>query len=294
MKRRERESLFAEIQGGQNPDTTSHCTRKGQEKLSQEEVLLGASSDVTAALRRTHQLMSSELERSHFARETLESSTKELSTLTDTYSNLDNLLSSSRNLVSTLLHSQKSDTWYLETAFYVLVLTIGWLIFRRIIYGPGWWFLYFPLKIAWWVSATTVSLIFGIPARLLGSDSAKISSSTVERVSGPSMTGMRPLSASVESANTISPSDMPPSSAQPGLNAGSPQSHPDEKSMSDRVGAIIESGERESKTGVTEPTKETKSEGTVLRERTAEDGPPNPKKRMWEEPVEDKRYRDEL
>ena len=30
-----------------------------------------------------------------------------------------------------------------------------------------------------------------------------------------------------------------------------------------------------------------RQEGSVLRERTAEDGPPNPKKRMWEEPVVD-------
>lgn len=70
-KRKERELLFANIQEGTESSTSGYGRRKGQEKLSQEELLLNASSDVTAALRRTHNLMSSELERSQFARETL-------------------------------------------------------------------------------------------------------------------------------------------------------------------------------------------------------------------------------
>ena len=69
-KRKERELLFAGIQEGGAP-STGYGRRKGQEKLSQEEILLNASSDVTAALRRTHNLMSAELERSQFARDTL-------------------------------------------------------------------------------------------------------------------------------------------------------------------------------------------------------------------------------
>ena len=68
-KRKERELLFADIQEGDN--TAAYGRRKGQEKLSQDEILLNASSDVTAALRRAHALMSTELERSQFARETL-------------------------------------------------------------------------------------------------------------------------------------------------------------------------------------------------------------------------------
>jgi protein transport protein SEC20 len=58
------------------------------------------------------------------------------------------MLSSSRNLLGTLLRSQKSDTWYLETAFYVLLSTIIWLIFRRIFYGPLWWLVWLPLKLS--------------------------------------------------------------------------------------------------------------------------------------------------
>lgn len=61
--------MFAGVQEGNS--NTVFGRRKGLEKLSQDEILLNASSDVTAALRRTHSLMLAELERSQFARETL-------------------------------------------------------------------------------------------------------------------------------------------------------------------------------------------------------------------------------
>lgn len=68
-RRKERELLFAGIQEGST--TGGNGRRRGQEKLSQDELLVNASSDVTAALRRTHQLMQSELSRSQFAHDTL-------------------------------------------------------------------------------------------------------------------------------------------------------------------------------------------------------------------------------
>jgi protein transport protein SEC20 len=68
VKRKERELLFADVQEG---STKSGGRKKGQEKFSQDEQLVNAASDVTSALRRTHQLMQSELQRSQFARETL-------------------------------------------------------------------------------------------------------------------------------------------------------------------------------------------------------------------------------
>ena len=68
-KRKERELLFAGAQEGQS--TVGPNKRRGQEKVSQDELLVNASTDVTAALRRTHQLMQSELERSQFAHDTL-------------------------------------------------------------------------------------------------------------------------------------------------------------------------------------------------------------------------------
>ena len=116
-------------------------------QLTQEEREVNASSSVTLALRRTHEVMASELSRSQFAHDTLKESTAALAKLGETYSIMDTMLSSSRNLLGTLLKSQKSDTWYLETAFYVLSATIAWLVFRRLLYEPLWWFLWFPLKI---------------------------------------------------------------------------------------------------------------------------------------------------
>ncbi|RKF62752.1 putative sec20 domain-containing protein [Erysiphe neolycopersici] len=124
--------------------------------LSNEEKEINASSDVTAALRRTHDLMANELSRSQFVHDTLKESTEALAQLAETYSTLDSLLLKSKNLVGTLLSSQKSDTWYLETAFYILLSTICWLVFRRLLYGPILWFLWYPSK-----------MLIGISNRLL-------------------------------------------------------------------------------------------------------------------------------
>ncbi|KAI9927761.1 hypothetical protein AWENTII_012595 [Aspergillus wentii] len=139
-KRKERDLLFTRSQ-------TTEGRKQSSEKLTQDEIVKNASSDVTAALRRTHQLMQGELSRSQFAQQTLEQSTAAISSLSESYTGLDTLLSSSRNLVGSLLRSQKSDTWYLETAFYILLGTIIWLLFRRILYGPMWWLVWLPLKL---------------------------------------------------------------------------------------------------------------------------------------------------
>ncbi|KAL4755492.1 hypothetical protein BDW72DRAFT_200103 [Aspergillus terricola var. indicus] len=139
-KRKERELLFARSEGTEKRNLA-------KEKLTQEDIVKNASKDVTAALRRTHQLMQAELSRSQFAQETLEQSGAALSSLSESYTSLDTLLSSSRNLVGSLLRSQKSDTWYLETAFYILVGTISWLVFRRLLYGPLWWIVWMPFKL---------------------------------------------------------------------------------------------------------------------------------------------------
>jgi hypothetical protein len=76
--------------------------------------------------------------------------------LSESYSSLDTLLANSRSLASSLLRSQKSDTWYLETAFYILVGTISWLVFRRVLYGPMWWLVWLPVKFA-------MRFVFAIP-----------------------------------------------------------------------------------------------------------------------------------
>ena len=80
-----------------------------------------------------------------------------------------------------------------------------------------------------------------------------------------------------------------------------------EKSLSEEVGQMAEESQKpaeesqkpaeESQKPAEESQKpaekpEPEAQGTTLRERTVEDGPPNPKKRMWEEPAE--RSKDEL
>jgi hypothetical protein len=131
-------------------ETLPPARRKGQEKLTQDELALNASSDVTAALRRTHNLLQGNLQQSQYAQQTLDESTVALSSLGESYAGLGDMLKNSRGLVGQLLRSQKSDTWYLETAFYILCATIVWLVFRRIVYGPAWWLVWQPLRWSWW------------------------------------------------------------------------------------------------------------------------------------------------
>ncbi|KAJ5711628.1 hypothetical protein N7488_005784 [Penicillium malachiteum] len=139
-RRKEREMLLS------RPKSPSERPKQASEKLTQDDLVLNASNDVTAALRRTHHLMQAELSRSQFAQETLEQSTAAISSLSESYTSLDSLLASSRTLANSLLRSQKSDTWYLETAFYILIGTIAWLLFRRIFYGPLWWLVWLPFQ----------------------------------------------------------------------------------------------------------------------------------------------------
>lgn len=63
-RRKERELLFTRSQSAERKKQSS-------EKLTQDDIVMNASNDVTAALRRTHQLMQAELSRSQFAQETL-------------------------------------------------------------------------------------------------------------------------------------------------------------------------------------------------------------------------------
>ncbi|EGO52187.1 hypothetical protein NEUTE1DRAFT_125717 [Neurospora tetrasperma FGSC 2508] len=116
---------------------------------SHDSEVVSASSTVTDALRRTHALIASEVAKSAFASQTLAESTAALKELQRSYEGIDSLLSRSRDLVSTLLQSQKSDTWYLRTSLYMLLCTLGWLVFRRWLYGPLWWTLWLPLRMVW-------------------------------------------------------------------------------------------------------------------------------------------------
>ncbi|KAL8702379.1 MAG: hypothetical protein Q9201_004445 [Fulgogasparrea decipioides] len=285
-KRKERELLFAGVQ--ESSTAPGQGRRKGQERLSKEQLELNASADVTAALRRVHSLMQSEVSRSQFALETLHQSTVALSTLSESYTNLDTLLSSSRSLVSTLLHSQKSDTWYLESAFWILVATIAWLVFRRILYGPGWWLLYLPTTLVWRLAVSVIRLSFGTSAAIAGALGARNQSTAINQVSQrlsstlleqPSATGELPTfnigmpAPSIQVGGGGKGQPPPQKPQQTSQDAG--------KSLSDTVGEMAEKALDKALSSSSASSAEPAQE-TVLRERGM-DEPPNTKKRMWEE-----------
>ncbi|KAI2635175.1 Sec20-domain-containing protein [Xylaria nigripes] len=288
-QRQEREILYASFSGPRSdasspaPDAAVSAAatlfprrrHHPASEMSKEEQMISASHDVTQSMRRAHDMMAAELAKSDFAHNTLKESTEALAQLSENYSSLDTMLSSSRALLGTLLKSQKTDTWYLQSAFYLLVVTVGWLIFRRLLWGPIWWLVWLPLKLffrtAVSVSNTVAPRASQIP---LGSESPLMSSS------------LQPTKMNSEGAPNIQvavPSAESPAARQDG-------------SVLESVGKIID----ESKDGSIDSKAENKGE-TVLRDREAGEVP-NPKKRMMEEAevaagiptTGDERVKDEL
>ena len=154
-KRKEREQLFADRKlDGQ----TQHRARNTHEKLTQDELAVRAAEDVTIALRRVHYQLEGELSTSQFAQQTLEESQQALQSLATSYSGTTDLLKISRGFASQLVRSNKSDTWFLKTSFYVLAATIAWLLYRRLIYGPMMLLVIWPLKMMWWVGMKSLGV----------------------------------------------------------------------------------------------------------------------------------------
>lgn len=218
--------------------------------------MISASHDVTQSMRRTHDMMAAELVKSDFAHNTLKESTEALAMLSENYSSLDTMLSSSRALLGTLLKSKKTDTWYLQSAFYLLVVTVGWLIFRRLLWGPTWWLVWLPLKLLF---RTAVGLSNTIRPR--GSQNQPESESA-SIGSGPQQAYMN-------------------NRGIPTVRVGSPpvesQAVKQDGSLVEEVGKMID----ESQIGTANQEDESKEE-TILRDREAGELP-NPKKRMMED-----------
>ncbi|KAF5593609.1 transport membrane glycoprotein Sec20 [Fusarium subglutinans] len=144
----ETNSLYPDDEKTARPTRHQQNVQKQQSSLTEDDQQnVGASANVTNALRRTHDLIQAELARSEFAHETLTESSAALKQLNESYGSLDAMLASSKDLLGTLLRSQKSDTWYLQTTFYMLACTLGWLLFRRLLYGPMWWIVWLPLRL---------------------------------------------------------------------------------------------------------------------------------------------------
>jgi protein transport protein SEC20 len=313
FKRREREQLFSNLQDSDG-HPRGHGKKRNQEKLSQDELAVNASQDVTAALRRTHQLMQSEYERSEFARETLRNSTDALNSLSESYSSLDTLLAASRGFIRTLVTSQKSDTWYLETTVKLLIALVIWLVFRRIFWGPITWFVLWPSKLVF----KLLFSVLHVAASIFGGGQSVDSTAAVSSHSRP------PLKIQPSASNRAPPMQAG-GDARMRTGAGGSKDrkrlhneNPD--TLSEQVGKMVENTQNQEKGGIRKEEKEelhdmemnehkegeegggelkdedkhdTTGDGTKLKAR-GPDEKPNPKKRMFEDPPEKQRERDEL
>lgn len=140
-----------------------HTTHRGGPRATTttDDPVVAASSDLTQSLHRAAQLVQEELARSMTLHETLEEGTANLKTLDSTYSRVGGMLSNSGQLLGVLMKSTKSDTWYLETTFWMLAAVLGWLVFRRFLYGPMWWLVWLPLRIVFRTGSGAVAIVGG-------------------------------------------------------------------------------------------------------------------------------------
>ncbi|KAK4628860.1 hypothetical protein CLAFUW4_07915 [Fulvia fulva] len=249
-----------------------------QKQLTKDEILVDASNDLTSGLRRTYDLLSTELSRSRFAQETFDESTAALAQLGEDYTSLDSILSNSRNLLGTLLRSQKSDTWYLENAFRILIITLVWLFFRRILYGP---FFKLPLFL-WNVFALFTNWLFLKPLFFLLSATGILTTGPASTTSiAASSSSRAPLI--VQPSATGKPHTRPShiSAGQPVGLGGTGAKLPPDPELEGRISESIAKMAQESARN----DLPRRGDGTVLEERG--DVPANPKKKNFEADVED-------
>jgi protein transport protein SEC20 len=215
--------------------------------------------------------MSTELQRSQFAQETLDRSTQELLQLGEQYNDLDYYLKSARTLATTLLKSNKSDTWYLEATLYLLLATIAWLFFRRVIYGPAWWLIYLPLKL-------TYKIVFAVFAAV-----GLTGGSTAPSVGLSSSTSLKIQPSATDGLPRFPEGSIKQPHIQVGHGGGQPAQNEEQKdpspdgSLSQQVGQMTEEAKEQVTLG----------DGTVLQESNE---PRNPKKRMFNPEVENAKY----
>jgi len=263
-KRKEREKLFAD-----RKESAELRPRPTHEKLTQDELAQRAADDVTMALRRVHNQLEGELSRSQFAQQTLEESQQALQSLTQSYSGTTDLLKVSRGFVSQLVRSNKSDTWFLRSSFYMLAATICWLFFRRILYGPMLLLIWYPLKLMWWVSVTSLGA-FGLGKSELAASPASVPSLSIS-VPGHNARGMPKHSPNMQFRGMELP-------AKGGSWDGRPP-QPQEplrdqvESMVEKVGRMVENGG-------------TVAADIMKEEPETNEEPRNTKKRMMEVEVE--------
>ena len=174
----------------------------------------------------------------------------------------------------------------------MLAATIAWLVFRRFVYGPGWWLLYLPTKLLWRFGLFFVQLLVGSLSAVAGFVGAKSQSSALSQVSESISTSLAQKPTGTGKIPTFRPNHQAPSVHVGAGGQGAKMQQPElssrqgDKSLSDQVGEMAEQSQKEKNTQPAETASQGgEQQGTVLRERR-EDECPNPKKRMWEEPID--------
>jgi protein transport protein SEC20 len=223
-----------------------------------QSAAVAANNDVTASLRQTHALLASEVARSEFAARALADSTAALEELSTRYGDLGGQLQRSGRMLGALLRAHHSDTWYLETAFWLLAVTAGWLVFRRLLYGPLWLLVWFPVRTVFRTGSAAVGWV--------GSGEK-----------GASMVVSDPLGGTARVVGIGEEGAVP--TADVGGASAREKEKGDPDSMVEKVGRIVDGEEQDGDVAEAE-------------------GQPNPKKRMWEEEKEAakeaERVKDEL
>jgi protein transport protein SEC20 len=299
-KQKERELIFASLNNPPPPESTASPNGSAQDlfsarrkhpasntkQLTKEELEVDASTNVTASLRRTHDLLSTELSRSRFAQETFDQSTAALADLGEKYSDLGSVLGKSRELLGTLLRSQKSDTWYLETAFYLLIATLGWLVFRRILWGPFFLLPRFLFRWLVWPPISIILSVVGLGGRSGGGlqQTGKLSTSRPPLIVQPSAKrGSQPRFPEGMSQGVHVPVG--------GGGEGAKAQHEQlQGEVSEDIGKMAEESERQAQ-GPDGKEEMRRADGTVLEKRGEK--PRNPKKKMFEADVEDAKYEEQ-
>ncbi|KAK3943630.1 hypothetical protein QBC46DRAFT_27212 [Diplogelasinospora grovesii] len=249
--------------------------RRLKQKGGGDRDIVDASSDLTAALRRTHAMIAGEVAKSSFATQTLAESTAALKELQQNYEGLDGMLKRSRDLLGTLLTSQKSDTWYLQTALYMLLGTLAWLVFRRFFYGPLWWLLWLPLRTVFRTGKAVSHM--GQGTTTAGEGGARM-----------------PVVGTAGQSKVVGVGE---EGSVPTIQVGHRQEHAEEQQQEDaedeslveKVGRIVEGIPPQEGEQIDE-----EQTGAEVNGSEEEQVQRNPKKRMWEEEVEEQRVRDEL
>lgn len=268
-KSKEREALFkrshATDEGGSTP--TPHGRRPGQERLTKEDIERNAAEDVTRALRRTHNAMTANIGQSQATQQALDETQEMLKGLAETYGGTGDMLRNSRALVGSLVRSNKSDTWYLQTSFYLMVVTIAWLVFRRILYGPLWWLVWLPIKLLWSLMAVGMGAV-------ASKDGASINSSLSLSSHASVPTSILGQQVTVDIGSIFG-----------GKRSGDAAKHADAPPHVEEIGRMAEAA------AVGETNVDDISEEEMQRQ---EEMPRNSKKRMMEVDGEIDRHRDEL